>query len=386
MYKLIGELPLPAEQVDEKMLDGIPASEYEYCEMDAVEKRFLFGLIRYFKPHNILEVGVSSGGGSGLILASISDMPGATLTSIDAAEQTHRFPSEPVGFVALRKHFNNERWNLICGKDPSEVIAGLEREFDFAIIDTAHIHPIETLNFLSVLPFLTDGAVVVLHDISLFLSQSYYRDMKDFPFLSLATRFLFNSIAAEKTEPLVYQSGLHTKLVNIAAFQITQDTRKYIDGVFGSLVVPWAFIPDKRILDSIGKIIQTHYSPKQRKMFENAIRANYYVQCKEMKTVQDLSMVLERHSGKYILFGARDSEQYLRMINGAGYGNPIEIWDNYAVRVDYDSDVPVVKPHFDISDEIAMIFTVRTEWIYETVISDWPQKFRENAFFFKRLH
>ncbi len=385
MYKLISELPLPAEQIDKAMFERISGSEYEYCEMDTVEKRFLYGLIRFFKPKNILEIGVSSGGGSGLILAAIEDMDDTTLTSVDIAQNAYAFPSEPVGFVALRKHSDNKKWNLVSGKDPSEVIESFNKKFDFAIIDTAHVHPIETLNFLSVLPFLEDGAIVVLHDISLFLSQSIYRDMKGYPMISLATRYLLNSVAAEKVEPEPYKTDLDTQLVNIGAFQISNDTRKYIDGVFGSLFVPWALIPDIEVLNSIGSIVKKHYSEKHLEMFENSVRVNNYVQCKELKNVQDLPTILERYKNKYILFGQRDARKYLQTISGAGYGDPIEIWDNSDVTVNCDLRIAVTKPHFDVSDNVAIIFTVRSERTYRNVVRAWPQEFRERSFFFKKL-
>jgi cellulose biosynthesis protein BcsQ len=44
------------------------------------------------------------------------------------------------------------KWELIRGKDPSEVMESIGKKFDFAVIDTAHLHPVETLNFLCVLP------------------------------------------------------------------------------------------------------------------------------------------------------------------------------------------------------------------------------------------
>lgn len=384
MYKLISELPLPAEQIDKAMFDRIAESEYECCEMDTVEKRFLYGLIRHFKPENILEIGVSSGGGSGLILAAIEDMDDAALTSVDVAENAYAFPSEPVGFVALRKHSDNKKWKLVPGKDPSEVIESFGKKFDFAIIDTAHVHPIETLNFLSVLPFLEDGAIVVLHDISLYLSQMFYRDMKEYPVISLATRYLLNSVAAEKVEPEHYKTDLDTQIVNIGAFQITRDTRKYIDGVFGSLLVPWALIPDKRILSSIGVIIKKHYSEKHLEMFENSVRVNHYVQCKEFKNVQDLPTILDRYESRYILFGQRDAVMYLEMIRGAGYADPIEIWDNADKPVNADLNAAVTKPHFDVPDRAAIIFTVRSERTYWNVVKDWPQKLRDRSFFFRK--
>lgn len=289
MYKNIEDLPLPAEQIDKELFYSIPPQEYQYCEMDEIEKRFLFGLIRHFKPKDILEVGVSSGGGSGLILSAISDCPDTTLTSIDIATRGWQFENEKVGFVAQRKHSDNKQWNLIPGKDTSEVIEGLDKNFDFAIIDTAHIHPIETLNFLSVLPFLKKDAIVVLHDISLYLLNS--RNHSD----CLATRYLFNAVVAKKIVPEKYK-GLtnYTQLPNIGAFQVSDDTLNYIENVFLSLYVPWKMITEKRILDSISGIVERHFPQKYAPMFRDAIRVNTYLKCKELKSVNDLAMIMKQ--------------------------------------------------------------------------------------------
>jgi predicted O-methyltransferase YrrM len=385
MIKLINQLPLPAEHIDKTMFDDIEARDYEHCEMDNIEKRFLHGLIRHFRPKNILEIGVSSGGGSGLILASIEDMEETTLTSIDLSDKAYAFPNESVGFVALRKHKDNNKWNLIPGKDPSEVIEQFGKKFDFAIIDTAHFHPIETLNFLSVLPFLEDGAIVVLHDISLHLSQADYHEMCEFPNLTLATRYLLNSVAAEKLQPEHYQPDRLTQEVNIGAFQVTNDTHKYIEGVFGSLFVQWSLIPDTHILNSVRKIIEKYYSKKYLDMFDRSVRVNYRIQCKELKYVVDLPIILDRYQGKYILFGLRDAESYLNLIRGAGYEEPVEIWDNREMTSNSDSETVIRKPHFDIPDDVAIIFTVRSAGTYWNVTCDWPKQLQERSYFFKKL-
>lgn len=380
MYKSIEDLPLPAEQIDKELFYSIPPQEYQYCEMDEIEKRFLFGLIRHFKPKDILEVGVSSGGGSGLILSAISDCPDATLTSIDFATNAYKFKNEKVGFVAQRKHSDNEQWNLIHGKDSSEVIEGLDKKFDFAIIDTAHIHPIETLNFLSVLPFLKKGAIVVLHDISFYLSNSEYRDMYRFPVINLATRYLFNAVAAKKSMPKKYRTDLETQLVNIGAFQVSDDTLNYIENVFQSLYVPWGVTPEKRILDGVSGIVERHFPKRYAQMFAEAIRVNAYLKCKELKSVNDLAMIMRKCEEKYILFGARDAKHYIEMINGAGFGLPMEIWDNRDLSFQYEG-ITAKKPHFDIPRDVAVIFTVRSQITFNDIVNQWPKEIKLQTFF-----
>lgn len=375
MYKNIEELPLPAEQIDKELFDNIPPQEYQYCEMDEIEKRFLFGLIRHFKPKDIIEVGVASGGGSGLILSAISDCPDATLTSIDLATTPFKFKNEKIGFVAQRKYNDNEKWNLISGKDSSEVIEGLDKKFDFAIIDTAHTHPVETLNFLTVLPFLKKGAIVVVHDISLYLLNSAHHSMY------LATRYLFNAVVAKKIVPEKYKGLVsYTQLPNIGAFQVSDDTFNYIENVLSALYVPWGMVPEKRILDSVSGIVERHFPQKYALMFADAIRVNTYLKCKELKSVNDLAMIMKQYEGKYILFGVRDAKNYIEMINGAGFGLPMEIWDNKDLSFQYEG-ITTQKPHFDIPRDVAIIFTVRSQITFNDIVSQWPKEIKLQTFF-----
>jgi predicted O-methyltransferase YrrM len=379
MYKLLGKLPDLPENIDTEMFNAIQPETYEFMEMALPEKKFLLGLIRYFKPKNILEIGVSSGGGTGLMLQAIKDIKESTLTSIDKAECAYRYPDKPVGFVALQKNANNPQWTLVTGKDPSEVIENLDKKYDFAIIDTMHIHPVETLNFLSVLPFLEDGAIVVLHDLSLYMDQSF-----SFRRLSLATKFLFNSVVAEKITVSSSDKEYISEWVlpNIGAFQITSDTRKYIDGVFHSLTVPWGFIPDSNTLDSIRNIVKNHYDKIKLALFDDAVKANYYINAKKMKSTIDLPSVLQWYKGKYILFGQRSAENYIEMIKTVGFGLPLEIWDNKAYGGEIYG-VHIVKPHERLDDETAIIFTVKTKSVYNTVLEGFPSSLKQRTYFFE---
>jgi predicted O-methyltransferase YrrM len=383
MYKLLSELPNLPENIDSEKFNDISPEIYEFTEMWSPEHKFIFGLIRHFKPQNILEIGVSSGSGSALMLHTIKDMKDSTLTSIDIGEQAYRFPDKPVGFVALRENANNPQWTLVAGKDPSEVIEGFGKKFDFAVIDTGHIHPVETLNFLSVLPFLEDGAIVVLHDLSLYVKLGYH-DLSCFPRLSLATRILFSSVTGEKitvsSNDKEYTSAL--MFPNIGAFQITSDTHKYIDGVFHSLFIPWGFIPDDNILRSVRNIVKNHYNGTKLELFDEAVRMNCFLKGKKLKSFTDLPSVLKLYNGKYILFGQRNAEIYIKMIKAYDFDLPLEIWDN-KVYGDKIFDVPVVKPHELLDDKTAIIFTVKTKKTYLEILEGFPNASKPHTHWFE---
>jgi len=383
-YKLLCELPNLPENIDSEMFNAISPEIYEFTEMSPPENSFLLGLIRHFKPKNILEIGVSSGGGTGLILQAIKDFKETTLTSIDIAEKAYRYPDRPVGFVALKKNINNPQWVLIPGKDPSEVIESFGKKFDFAIIDTAHIHPVETLNFLSVLPFLEDGAIVVLHDLSLYLHRSHFQDLSRFPFVSLATRYLFTSVVGEK----IMVSSTDKEYIstwtlpNIGAFQVTPDTRKYIDGVFYSLAVPWAFIPEDYVMNSIRNIVKKYYDKTKLELFDDAIKANYYLKAKKLKHTIDLPNVLQQYEGKYILFGQKNAENYIEMIKSIGFDLPLEIWDNKVYGGEI-CGVPIVKPRKELDAKTAIICTVRAKFTYDLIMEEFSNSLKSHTYWFE---
>ena len=259
------------------------------------------------------------------------------------------------------------------------MIEGLGKKFDFAVIDTCHIHPIETLNFLSVLPFLQDGAIVVLHDLSLYLNLQYY-DLSDFPSIYLAAKILFSSVAAEKIILNDKKYISEKVLSNIGAFQVTSDTVKYIDGVFHSLTIPWFFFPDSGTLNSVRNIVKNHYDKTKLALFDDAVNVNYYLKAERIKP--KLDSVLRQCKGKYILFGQKNAEFYINMIKAMNFDLPLEIWDNRAYGGE-SCGVPVVKPHERLDDDAAIIFTVQTKHVYNDILKGLPSALKPRAYFFE---
>jgi len=225
-------------------------------EMTIIERKFVNGLICYYEPKSILEIGVSGGGGSAVLLDAISNIKESTLTSIDIMDSWYVDKSKKIGFIVgefFPKLLRNN-WELITGKDPAEVLPKLNKRYDFAIIDTAHIHPVESLNFLTALPFLNDGAIVILHDISLCVVRGFLQ--------SLAPRILWSSVVGSKLSPrneYIYPENSNNEInvKNIGAFQISSDTKKYIRNVFESLLIPWERYINT--IDAVGGFIQDYY-------------------------------------------------------------------------------------------------------------------------------
>ena len=233
----------------------------DVTEMSFEESCFLNGLLHYFKPKKILEVGVAAGASSYVILNAIKQEHATHLYSIDISRKYYQDHTKLSGWKAKELFPETPQWDLRLGKDVSEVIEEIGKGIDFLLLDTVHIHPAETLSFLSIFPYLTYNAVVVLHDINLF----YYRYFQDY----FATKFLFDSITGEKVTLKSFDKNyVHP---NIGAIQLNKDTTKYISDVIRTLFLPWKFIVPEKITIATGEIIKRKYSAENYDLFQKAI-------------------------------------------------------------------------------------------------------------------
>ena len=266
------------ENFERECLDEIFDEVAPFSQMEKNEKYFLNGAVRYLKPKNILEVGIAYGGGSSIILNAIKDIEDAHLTSVDYCEKCYdKSIDKTSGFIVEEKFSHlKDKWTRYLGGDVSKFIERIRGGYDLLVLDTAHIHPWETLNFLCVLPFMKKDSWVVLHDISVQLYK--YREE------DLACRYLFGHVVSD--EKLTPAPDFDPYFSNIGAFKITDDTRKYIGNLFESLLIPWQALPffyDKiyfpyatpmleEDLNDIRKIISKYY-PEHKEFFEHAIEA-----------------------------------------------------------------------------------------------------------------
>ena len=130
-------------------------------EMWANQREFLNGIIRKFKPKKILEIGVRHGGSSIIILNAINDFKDSKLFSIDISL------SENIG-NCVYKLFPEflPKWTVFKGNIATEYMQSIGDNIDMLLFDTAHFEPGEILDFLIVLPFLKEEAIVIFHDIA----------------------------------------------------------------------------------------------------------------------------------------------------------------------------------------------------------------------------
>ena len=258
-------LPRLPEYVD-------PRGYSHVSEMSEFDSAFLCGVLKTFRPKKILEVGVSAGGSTAIILQALEDL-GAPyeMYSVDASIESYRDKSKVSGFMAAyaKQHIfgnMNGTHEFHLGKILPQVIDEIGGGIDFVILDTVHSLPGEVLDFLAVLPYLTDDAVIVMHDVSL---QQCGEPVNN------ATGVLFGAVTAEKF--LNFQPDKYLfRYPNIAAFKVNGQTAENIENVFLSLILRWNYWPTDEQVKIYRQHYRRFYSDALCEIFQDAIDMNAY--------------------------------------------------------------------------------------------------------------
>lgn len=336
----IKECTVPLWEYQPENYDKLTPEDVKYSEMTEGERRFVHGIVQYVQPKRILEVGVAEGGGSIVLLHAIEDLPDSTVTSIDLMEHFYRDPQKKVGFACTEKYKDHEKWTLIGGKDPSEVIESLgeEGKFDLVVIDTAHSHPIESLNFLCVFPFLTEDCVVILHDIGLYaiktqFAQEQWHAKEVFPHGSFATKLLFDTLVGDKVTLPATQYKENIPFPNIGACQLQSQSKDFVGNVFSMLDFPWGLVPE--VQNPILDLIQRQYSEE---LFQQCAFAFSYAttQGKMEKREKILSTNPDSYDVKKVVFyGCGNYLRDLLHQKNLIFSHKVdEVWDKNAKSID----------------------------------------------------
>ena len=277
----------------EKILRIIPKVPGE-PEMTPFESAFLCGLLRTVQPRKILEIGVSAGGTTAIVLQCLEDLGYSyEMHSVDICEKWCLDEREETGFMARCAksvlHTGFHQFHL--GAGVTKYLDEIGDKIDFAILDTTHALPGEVLDFLVILPFLRDGAVVCLHDIS--FCQTYETPQYN------ACGVLFQTVSADKW--LNFTPSGHYP--NIAAFRVTSETRTRIADVFSALILRWLYIPSEDEMRRYCTYIQKIYGNEAYyKIFNEAVRMNE-LNLNFQQNVKGLSESLPKNS-RVLLYGA----------------------------------------------------------------------------------
>lgn len=261
-----------------------------YAEMSSWQHGFMCGLIKKYKPKKILEIGVSAGGTTAVLMNTLQLLDyEAQFFSVDCLDYYYRDTSKKAGFVAIwtRDYFKSKgsikwRHKLLTGGCVCNYLDEIGKDIDFLVLDAAHSCPGEILDFLVCFPFLSDDAIVVMHDLVL-----HFDGIKG----GFATQLLMDTVVGNKMVGRD-ESDSHYSSPNIGAFQITEDTGKYIENVFLSLNILWDYFPHEMKL--YRSVIEKNYHQDMLEIFDLAVANNKdYLQHSEELYVKEASKLIK---------------------------------------------------------------------------------------------
>ncbi|MBR5316790.1 MAG: class I SAM-dependent methyltransferase [Lachnospiraceae bacterium] len=273
-------------------------------EMSEWQMQYLCELIRKKRPKKMLEVGVAAGGTTAIILNCLANESiDCEFISTDISENYYRDYNLKTGYVAekAKKIIEKPINHRLCIGILANLIEEIGDTIDFLILDTVHMLPGEILDFLVALPYLNEGAIVVLHDVVLHQFDKKNR-------YGCATQILLDSVVADKKH--IFNVDNKYGYPNIAAFEIKADTYKYIYDVFSALTLPWQYLPNVDDLNTYRKkYIKLHYDEDCLKVYDCACKMNletvsYHLGKKidEFKIVSDF--VANYRNKKMYIYGA----------------------------------------------------------------------------------
>ena len=225
------------------------------------QREFINGVVRKYKPKKILEVGVAWGGSSIIILNAIKDIKDAHLYSIAIDG------SETIGQCA-NKYFPHlsDKYTLFKGNIVPEYIETIGNNIDLALIDTTHVEPGEILEFLLVLPFLKEQAIIIFHDIDLQISRSKDEKMRD----EVAPYIIFNLIRGDKFLP----SGPGVLNKDIGAVILEQNQKRFIHDYCRALAGQWNYFLEEKHVTSVQNFFKKYYDDECQAILKESMNFN----------------------------------------------------------------------------------------------------------------
>ena len=244
-----------------------------YAEMSENDHAVLCGLLEMYKPKKVVEIGVAGGGTTTIIMKCLQKVnPEAVMYSVDISKECYRRAGKPTGFLleSVRDRLSNiSNHTFLLGDIYPNVADKIGEDIDFVILDTVHSLPGEFLDFIAILPFLKNGAVVVLHDVALNLYDDYSKAQ------STCNRILMSSIVAEK-KYYNFKDLMHDNLPNIGAVVVDERTRKDILNVFLAMAVTWFYIPSVSMLDAYRRFYARFYDSDCIDLFVKIFKNQIY--------------------------------------------------------------------------------------------------------------
>jgi predicted O-methyltransferase YrrM len=225
------------------------------------QREFLNGAIRKFRPKKVLEIGPWEGGSSIIILNALKDIPGSKLYSVDLYDKDLIGSCVPLHFKEL-----TQNWKLFKGNTIAKVIENIGNNIDLVFLDSVHLEPGEILQFLVVLPFLKEEAVVIFHDIANQITKSGPPGTRR----EWASYIIFNILRGKKYLP----SGNTFLLKDIGAVKLEKNQKRYVYDYFRALGGQWQYFPKEIYITITRDLFTAYYDKNCLQIFDEAVKFN----------------------------------------------------------------------------------------------------------------
>lgn len=260
------EYIVPTDVENEK-LNSLDDKYLFYSEMSQQEREFLNSLVLRNKPKKLLELGPSCGSSSIVILNAIKNYD-AFLFSIDWKTHNFRFPSMLNGFCVEDYPELKTKWKLYTGSLAYSFLDEIGDGIDFVFLDTYHSAPGEILDYLMFLPYLSDDAVIVIHDTNLHTmdSTSFWSKMH------YINNMLLNCIYGKK-----FALGCFLKsesifpFSNIGGVKICSETKTRLFEIFNLLTHRWQYLFSEKENQELTEFILSKYGDEYAKYFKEIL-------------------------------------------------------------------------------------------------------------------
>jgi len=269
------ELFIPSEE-ENGVLHSLDENYLKFSEMSKEEREFLNAIILRTKPRKLLEVGVSAGASSVIMLNAIRNNPEAKLFSIDYSRNWYQDKTKYSGFIVDSYHDIKDKWTLFTGGLSLKFLDEIGRDVDLCLIDTVHSNPGELLDTLMVLPFLKDEAIIVLHDVNCHTFSGKVAECNSQ--IGNTNNLLFSAISGKKfVQGLFLKSSSFSNTAktpyfpNIGAIKINSKTKEHIFELFNLLTLKWVYLlaedEEQQIITFFSKYYDEYFVEYTKKIF-----------------------------------------------------------------------------------------------------------------------
>ncbi len=228
-------------------------------QMTAHEREYINALVLRNKPKKLLEIGVSAGSSSIVILNAIKSYDNAMLHSVDYKENWYKSPDKKTGYLIDNYTSLKNKWKLYTGGLSINFLESIGAGIDFCLIDTVHTNPGAILDYLMILPYLTDDAIVLVHDIGWY-TYDYPENV-----LHIANSILLSTIKGIKLIQGNYDKedenrGRRTYISNIGGVKLSSESKNSIYDIINLLTIKWETILTEKEEQEIIEVFKKHYN------------------------------------------------------------------------------------------------------------------------------